>query len=199
MEDCSRSNLLKLINKHIYSKNSPAISSSEKWLPTLPRAAFVHGERIKNCIHWVFYQTEDHPNKTSTQEALTILSLFNMKYFMKHSQILCNNPSFYFSLKEEWAILKFILLMSRKNLHTLWFLFLFLWLLYMCMCVKLFLMWSVYSYHLSVLDLIWLLWFNILCISLHVGFISTCYDDYKAFNMIYNKFLNNLVIKVFFL
>ena len=37
-KDCNGSNLLKLINKYIYSKNSPAISSSGKLSLTLPKA-----------------------------------------------------------------------------------------------------------------------------------------------------------------
>ena len=81
----------------------------------------------------VFYKTKDYPNKIATQGSLIILSLFNMKYFMKYNQIFCRDPSFYFSLRE-WEILKFILLISRTNPHILWSLFLFLWILYMCIC-----------------------------------------------------------------
>ena len=50
-KDCSGSNLLKLINKYIYSKNSPAISISGKLSLTLPKATFEHGERRKNIIY----------------------------------------------------------------------------------------------------------------------------------------------------
>ena len=95
----------------------------------------------------VFCKTKNYSNKISTQGALIILSLFNMKYFMKYNQILCRDPYFYFSLKE-WEILKFILLMSRTKLHILWSLFLFLW-IYIYVHMWKFLLWSVYSYHVS--------------------------------------------------
>lgn len=89
---------------------------------------------------------------------------------------------------------------QKKSTYIMIFISLSLTLIYVHVCKSFFNVISIFIPFVKVLDLIWLLWFNnILCISLHVGFISICYDDYKAFNIIYNKFLNNLVIKVFFL